>query len=108
METPVPQPQVNNALKRSYISDKVLFSAVNYAISLMADIEDMSTKGAVITASSKYSVTAEDIYAALGKDFKLADRLLQEKREYRKLHPFIPKTPAAETAPSVHAQNVPF
>jgi hypothetical protein len=106
METLVPQPQTNNAYKRCFIADKALFSAVNYAISLMADIEDMSTKGAVITASSKYSVTADDIYAALGKDFKLADRLLQEKREYRKLHPFTPKTPSVTDTPA--EQPLPF
>lgn len=108
METPVPQPQVNNAFKRSYITDKVLFGAVNYAISLMADIEDMSTKGAVMTASSKYSVTAEDIYAALGKDFKLADRLIQEKKEYRKTHPFTPKLQAVEESVIAPTGNLPF
>lgn len=74
-------------IKKSFIEDSELFKCVSYAINLMSDYEVMTTQGAVECACKKYKRTQDEVYMCLGKDFKIAQELMDERKDHINRYP---------------------
>ncbi len=74
-------------MKRAFIEDTELFRCVSYAINLMSDYEVMTTQGAVECACKKYKRTQDEVYMCLGRDFKIAQQLMNERKDHINRYP---------------------
>lgn len=74
-------------IKKTFIDDQELFRCVSYAINLMSDYEVMTTQGAVECACKKYKRTTDEVYKCLGRDFKIAQELMKERKDHIERYP---------------------
>lgn len=74
-------------IKKSFIDDPDLFKCVSYAINLMSDYQVMTTQGAVECACKKYKRTQDEVYMCLGRDFKIAQELMDERKDHINRYP---------------------